>query len=98
MALKDSVWFPRSRDHAVVLAIVIIMVVLHHSELLGLMNAGLVFEWVPVQLAYDILYLFIGVIILYWIARIAPDGPEENTSVTQGETSVSTESVDANEE
>lgn len=96
MALRDSVWFPQSRDRAIVLATVIAMVVLHHSALLGLMDAGLLFGWVPVQLAYDVVYLLLGVGILYWIAAMVPDGPEEHAS-TMADESSSVEATDTAE-
>lgn len=97
MALRDSVWFPQSRDRAIVLATVVAMVVLHHSELLGLMDAGLLFGWVPVQLAYDIVYLLLGVGILYWIATMVPDGSEEHASTTRTNESSSVEATDTTE-
>lgn len=96
MALRDSVWFPQSRDRATVLATVTVMVVLHHSGLLGLMNAGLLFGWVPIQLAYDVVYLLLGIGILYWIATMVPDGPEEQPSTIPDESS-STEATDTTE-
>lgn len=55
-----------------------IMILLHQSELLGLMNAGLLFGWLPVQLAYDILFLLVGVLVLYWIATTIPDTDVRN--------------------
>ena len=92
MPLGDSVWFPHSSRRAGVLVIVILMVILHHSALLGLMDAGLLFGWLPVQLAYDISYLLVGVVILYWIAATMPATPAEYGPSDQTGGSTSTES------
>jgi hypothetical protein len=91
MPLGDSVWFPRSADRAAVLAVVILMVILHQSELLGLMDAGLLFGWVPVQFAYDILFLLIGSVIVYWIATVVSATPDEYGSTDQTEESATTD-------
>lgn len=85
VTLRDSLWFPQSRDQASVLLVVSIMVVAHHSSLLGLMDAGLLFGWLPIQLTYDIAYLLVGVGILVWIARKIPDPTEEYASPTRTE-------------
>jgi hypothetical protein len=92
MPLGDSVWFPHSARRAGVLMVVLLMVILHHSKLLGLMDAGLLFGWLPVQLAYDISYLLVGVVILYWIAVTMPATPAEYGPTEQTEESTTTES------
>lgn len=92
MVLGDSVWFPHSVRRARILAVVIVMVILHQSELLGLMDAGLLFGWLPVQLAYDISFLLISVIVLYWIATTVPATPDEYGPNSQAEESTTTES------
>jgi hypothetical protein len=91
MPLGDSVWFPDSLRRAGTLAIVVLMVILHHSSLLGLMDAGLLFGWLPVQLAYDILFLLAGVVILYGIALTMPATPAESESGNQTDESTTTE-------
>ena len=83
MPLGDSVWFPDSLRRGGTLAIVVLMVILHQSELLGLMDAGLLFSWLPVQLAYDISFLLVGVVILYGIALTMPATPTESESANQ---------------
>lgn len=92
MVLGDSVWFPHSVRRARILSVVIVMVILHQSELLGLMDAGLLFGWLPVQIAYDISFLLVGVLILYWIAMIVPATPDEYGPSSQAEGSTTTES------
>jgi hypothetical protein len=97
MPLGDSVWFPNSLRRAGTLAIVVLMVILHHSSLLGLMDAGLLFGWLPVQLAYDISFLLVGVVILYGIAQTMPATPAESGPGNQTDESTTTESPTAAE-
>ncbi len=97
MPLGDSVWFPRSADRATVLAVVILMVILHQSELLGLMDAGLLFGWLPVQLAYDISFLLVGSVIVYWITTVVSATPDEYGSTDQTEESTTSESPSTTE-
>jgi hypothetical protein len=92
MPLGDSVWFPNSLRRAGTLVIVVLMVILHHSSLLGLMDAGLLFGWLPVQLAYDISFLLVGVVILYGIALTMPATPAEYGPTSQTDESTTTES------
>lgn len=92
MPLGDSVWFPNSVRRTGTLAIVILMVILHQSELLGLTDAGLLFGWLPVQLAYDISFLLVGVVILYGIALTMPAPPDEYGPSSQTGESTTTES------
>ncbi|QIO24932.1 hypothetical protein [Haloarcula sp. JP-L23] len=63
----------------VVLVSVLFMIVAHHSELFGLMDAGLLFGWLPIQLAYDVGYLLVGVAILYWMAGKVTENPDVDT-------------------
>lgn len=55
------------------------MIVAHHSELFGLMDAGLLFGWLPIQLVYDVGYLLVGVLILYWMAGQITENPDVDT-------------------
>lgn len=76
--IGDSFWTPKTPLRAALLASVLAMVVLHQSELLGLMNSqALVFGWLPVQIAYDIAYLLVGVGILSVMYVVAPDPPAD---------------------
>lgn len=59
-----------------VLASVLFMVVAHQSELFGLMDVGLLFGWLPIQLAYDVGFLFVGVAILYWMSGKLTENPD----------------------
>ena len=54
------------------------MIVLHQSELFGLMDSELLFlGWLPAQIAYDVLYLLVGVGILCTMYLMAPQPPAE---------------------
>ncbi|WP_049990220.1 hypothetical protein [Natrinema salifodinae] len=54
------------------------MVVLHQSELFGLMDAQtLLFGWLPIQIAYDIAFLLVGVVILSVMYVVAPEPPAD---------------------
>lgn len=97
MPLGDSVWFPQSADRATVLVVVILMVILHQSELLGLMDAGLLFGWLPVQLAYDISFLLVGSVIVYWITTVVSATPDEHSPTDQTEESPTSESPSTTE-
>ncbi|MFC6768291.1 hypothetical protein [Natrinema soli] len=97
MPLGDSVWFPQSADRATVLVVVILMVILHQSELLGLMDAGLLFGWLPVQLAYDISFLLVGSVIVYWITTVVSATPDEYSPTDQTEESPTSESPSTTE-
>lgn len=74
--IGDSFWTPKTPLRAALLASVLAMVVLHQSELLGLMSSqALIFGWLPIQVAYDIAYLLVGVGILSVMYVVAPDPP-----------------------
>lgn len=76
--IGDSFWSPTRPKRVVLLASVLVMVVLHQSELLGLMDSEmLVLGWLPAQIAYDIVYLLVGVGILYAMYLTAPQPPAE---------------------
>ena len=98
MPLGDSVWFPNSVRRAGTLAVIILMMILHQSEFLGLMDAGLLFGWLPVQLAYDISFLLVGVVVLYGIARTMPTTPPEYGPSEQNDESTATKSSPATEQ
>lgn len=97
--IGESFWAPKKPMRIVLLASVLAMVVLHQSELLGLMDSTiLVFGWIPAQMAYDIAYLLVGVVILAVMYVVAPEPPAEyeptvnadeksatGTSATRGE-------------
>ncbi|QLG61263.1 hypothetical protein [Halorarum salinum] len=74
--LRDSFWYPNTARGFGLLVVVVGMVFLHQSEFLGLMDAGtLVFGWLPIQLAFDIGFNLVGVLILYAMYRAAPTPP-----------------------
>lgn len=76
--IGDSFWTPKTPVRAALPAAVLGMVVLHQSELLGVMDSqALVFGWLPIQIAYDIAYLLVGVGILSAMYVMAPDPPAE---------------------
>ncbi len=76
--MGDSFWTPKTPVRAALLGSVLAMIVLHQSELLGLMNAQtLLFGWLPLQIAYDIAFLLIGVVILSVMYVVAPEPPAD---------------------
>ena len=75
---KNSVWYPDTPRNAAIVALVVVMVLLHETSLLGLMDAGLLFGWLPIQLAYDIGYSILAVLLLYWVYTVAPKGEERD--------------------
>lgn len=98
MTLGDSLWFPNSVRRAGPLVVIVLMAILHQSELLGLMNAGLLFGWLPAQLTYDILFLFVSVVVLYGIALSMPAAPPEYELSNQTNESAMTKSSSETEE
>ncbi len=76
--MGDSFWTPKSPVRAALLVSVLTMVVLHQSELFGLMDAQtLLFGWLPIQIAYDIAFLLVGVVILSVMYVVAPEPPAD---------------------
>lgn len=76
--MGDSFWTPKSPVRAALLVSVLAMVVLHQSGLLGIMNSQvLVFGWLPIQIAYDIAFLLVGVVILSVMYAVAPEPPAD---------------------
>lgn len=76
--LRGSIWWPNTLRSIVFLIVIALMIVLHQSEFVGLMDStGLVFGWLPMQLAYDIAFNLVGVGILYALYRAAPKPPAE---------------------
>lgn len=76
--IGDSFWSPTRPKRVVLLVAVLGMVVLHQSELFGLMDSELLLlGWLPAQIAYDVLYLLVGVVILYAMYLMAPQPPAE---------------------
>ncbi|WP_435362864.1 hypothetical protein [Haloarchaeobius sp. DYHT-AS-18] len=91
--LKDSFWWPSSSSRGVVLAAVVLMIPLHQSELLGLLDSQvLLFDWLPMQLGYDILFNLIGAVILYAMYRLAPEPPA--SALAESSTAVSESAVE----
>lgn len=74
--LRDSFWYPTTVRGGGLLLTVVAMIVLHQSEFLGLVDTTtLVFGWLPLQLAYDVLFNLVGVVVLYAMYRAAPTPP-----------------------
>ena len=82
---KESVWYPSSPRNAAVLVMLVGMVLLHHTSLFGLTDAGLLFGWLPIQLAYDLAYTVLAVLLLYWVYMVAPKGEERDDVSTPNE-------------
>lgn len=75
--LRGSIWYPNTARSIVFLTVVVLMITIHQSQFLGLMDStALVFGWLPMQLAYDIAFNLVGVGILYAMYRAAPEPPE----------------------
>lgn len=75
MLFRESVWYPNTKRSAVVVTLLVVMTGLHFTEFVGLMDAGLLGGWLPIQLAYDLGYTLLSVVVLYWIYTMAPDVP-----------------------
>lgn len=73
MLFRDSVWYPNTPESVVVITLLVGMTALHHTGLLGLTDAGLLFGWLPVQYAYDLGYTVLAVVLLYWVYTLSPD-------------------------
>lgn len=75
--LRGSIWYPNTARSAAFIVVIALMILLHQSQFLGLMDSTtLLFGWLPVQIAYDIVFNLIGVGILYGMYRTAPKPPE----------------------
>lgn len=88
MLFQTSVWYPGSRRNVVVLVMLAGMTVLHFTELFGLLNAGLLFGWLPIQFAYDLVYTVLATVLLYVVYRMAPDvtsGTNDAVDADRGE-------------
>ncbi|WP_336023576.1 hypothetical protein [Halobellus salinisoli] len=84
--IGDSFWTPKRPVRIALLGAVLAMVVLHQSELLGLMNSqALVFGWIPVQIAYDVAFLLVGTAILAVMYVLAPEPPAEHEATIDGD-------------
>lgn len=89
--LKKSFWWPSEPRRALVLLVIVVMVVLHQSEVVGIVDSGtLVLGWLPIQIAYDILFNLTGVVVLYAMYRLAPEPP---TDIFDGDGDSETESA-----
>jgi len=64
------------------------MISLHFTEIVGLTDAGLVFGWLPIQLAYDLSYTIVAIVLLYWVYTVAPDVPADLTEPSEDERAV----------
>lgn len=83
--IGDSFWAPKRPVRIALLGAVLAMVVLHQSELLGLMDSQtLVLGWIPMQIAYDVAFLLVGTVILAVMYLVAPEPPSEHEA-TAGE-------------
>ena len=72
MLFENSVWYPNSVRSIAIIILLVGMTLLHFTEVIGLTNAGLLLGWLPVQLAYDMTYTVLSVILLYGVYRISP--------------------------
>lgn len=78
---KGSFWYPDSGKSIIVLALIGIMIVFHHSELVGLYDSTtLLFGWLPAQIAYDMAFNLAGFGILVLMYYLAPTPPERYDS------------------
>lgn len=74
---RGSIWYPNSLRGVAFLGVIGLMIVVHQSQFLGLMDSTtLVFGWLPMQIAYDALFNLAGVGILYVLYRAAPEPSE----------------------
>ncbi len=82
---RGSIWYPNSLRGITFLGVIVLMVVLHQSQFLGLMDSTtLVFGWLPMQIAYDAVFNVIGIGILYVLYRAAPEPPETYDANKEG--------------
>ncbi|MFD1647831.1 hypothetical protein [Haloarchaeobius litoreus] len=73
---RESFWWPDEPRRALVLLVILAMVVLHQSEVVGIVDSDtLVFGWLPIQIAYDAMFNLFGVVVLYAMYRLAPEPP-----------------------
>ena len=71
---KDSLWYPEDWKRLLLVLSVPVMIALHMSELVGLMNSQqLLFGWLPMQFAYDIGRGILAIVLIYAFATQAPD-------------------------
>lgn len=71
---KGSFWYPNSVSQALLLLAVLLMIPFHQSEIFGLMSTStVIFGWLPLQLAYDVAYMLVGVGILFIMYQVAPE-------------------------
>ncbi|WP_440991842.1 hypothetical protein [Haloarchaeobius baliensis] len=91
--LKESFWWPDEPRRGLVLLVILAMVILHQSEVVGIVDSTtLVFGWLPIQLAYDILFNLFGVVVLYAMYRLAPEPPTDVFEPASGPESTETPS------
>jgi hypothetical protein len=77
--VTNSFWTPKEPVRIALLGAVLAMVVLHQSELIGLMNSqALILGWIPAQIAYDVAYLIVGTVILAVMYVVSPEPPAEH--------------------
>lgn len=82
---RGSIWYPNSLRGITFLGVIVLMIGLHQSQFLGLMDSTtLVFGWLPMQIAYDALFNVIGIGILYVLYRAAPEPPETYDANKEG--------------
>jgi len=74
--LRGSIWWPDTPRSIAFVAVVALMIILHQSQFVGLMDSTtLVFGWLPAQIAYDVAFNLVGVGVLYALYRAAPEPP-----------------------
>ena len=90
--IGDSFWTLNRPVRFTLFIAVLAMVVAHLSELFGLMDATtLVFGWVSAQIAYDVAYVLVGVIILAVMYLVAPEPPFAYEPTVEGDEEDSSE-------
>lgn len=84
--LKGSLWYPDNGKKAALFIAICAMIVLHQSELVGLFGStAIVFGWLPVQIAYDMVFNLVGFGILVVMYYLAPTPPERYESEREAE-------------
>ena len=75
--LEDSLWYPNDRYSVAFVLVVVLTIVGHMTELIGLTEStAIVLGWIPLPFAYHIGYTLAGGLVLYGFYRVAPDPPE----------------------
>lgn len=76
---KSSFWYPDDWKQGILLLAVLLMIPLHQSELFGLMEStAIVLGWIPAQIAFDIAFNIIAIVILILMYYLAPKPSEKH--------------------